>query len=129
MQENLLSIVYFRKTKTIFTLNSPTSPYKVKISTGVARRFQNASAFFHYTTWQKNSFKKFPTFAIKLLLIDPPLFRVLTTPILIDKTSVHFVSPVSISLIHLGNVGTSFPVRSIFTISSVSSFLQNLSRI
>lgn len=58
-----------------------------------------------------------------------PLFRVLTIPILIGKTSVHFVSPLSISLIHLGTVGTFFPERSIFTISSVSSFLQNLSRI
>ena len=58
-----------------------------------------------------------------------PLFRVLTIPILIGKTSVYFISPVNISLIHLGTVGTFFPERSIFTISSVSSFLQNLSRI
>lgn len=42
-----------------------------------------------------------------------PLFRVLTTLILIDKTSVYFVSPLSISLIHLGTVGTFFPERSI----------------
>ena len=58
-----------------------------------------------------------------------PLFKVLTILILIGKTSVYFVSPVSISLIHLGTVGTFSPERSIFTISSVSSFLQNLSRI
>lgn len=58
-----------------------------------------------------------------------PLFRVPTIPLLIGKTSVYFASPVSISLIHLGTVGTFFPERSIFTISSVSSFLQNLSRI
>lgn len=58
-----------------------------------------------------------------------PLFRAPTIPILIGKTSVYFVSPESISLIHLGTVGTFFPERSIFTISSVSSFLQNLSRI
>lgn len=44
------------------------------------------------------------------------------------KTIAQFVSPLSMSLSHLGTIGTFFPARISFIISSVSSCRQNLLR-
>ena len=49
-----------------------------------------------------------------------------TPAIHFGKTIAHFVSPLSMSLSHLGTIGTFFPARISFMISSVSSFCQNL---
>ena len=48
-----------------------------------------------------------------------------TPAIHFGKTIAHFVSPLSMSLSHLGTIGTFFPARISFMISSVSSCRQN----
>lgn len=48
-----------------------------------------------------------------------------TPSIHFGKTIAHFVSPLSMSLSHLGTIGTFFPARISFMISSVSSCRQN----
>ena len=52
-----------------------------------------------------------------------------TPSIHFGKTIAHFVSPLSMSLSHLGAIGTFFPARISFIISSVSSCRQNRLRI
>lgn len=74
--------------------------------------------------------------SIKLICFTPPgnfppfrgfhPFSESATPAIhFGKIIAHFVSPLSISLSHLGTIGTFFPARISFMISSVSSCRQN----
>ena len=87
----------FRKNTTSFYTQKPAPPPRIKVSARATQPFPHASAFFHYTTWQKNSFKKFPIFARELLLPDSPLFAVFhpfseCLPHLYSLTKLPFIS-------------------------------------